>query len=142
MDAISPDIGDVVVCEHPYEDEAEFYEDYQNATTGLIDLWLIETRAIEEVEGDAIGENYSIYKLQVRYVSCRVADSEWSKKARLRVEQVRDALNGAAAIFAISGQRQIRTPETVSLESHGKRELSGQTLYESVLTMDVEARRW
>lgn len=141
MDTIGG-LGTVRTYDHTFEDDAEFYEDFQDVNFEM-DLWIVDVwDGIDEAEGDATGETYEIYKLRIRYWSVRVNKADWSALARVKFEAVRTELSGNAAIFAIGGQRQLRTPETVQVRKHSKEQISNQMLYESFLTLDVEARRW
>ena len=135
-------IGTVVEYDHPMEDPWEYLEAYQNSSTGKLDVWLIDVESIDEVEGPANRENYSIYNIRIRYFSVRVASADWSKQGRILIESVRDALNFASAIFAIGGQRQLRTPETCSLRSWGFEDEGGQRIYKGELALSIEARRF
>lgn len=142
MDAIAPDIGDVQGFEHTLDSEVEFIELFQDSGFDA-DIWLVDVTDIPEEEGDAAGEQYALYNLRVRYISVRKDDPAWSKKARLLFEIVRDKLNKNPAIFAIGGQRQLRTPETVSIGTYTP--LNGvedQTVYQTEITFTVEARRF
>lgn len=135
-------VGTVVEYDHPMEDPWEYLEDYQDATTGALNVWLIDVESIDEVEGPANRENYSIYNIRIRYFSVRVNSADWSKQGRTLIESVRDAINFASAIFAISGQRQLRTPETCSLRSWGFEDEADQKIYKGELALSVEARRF
>lgn len=141
MDAIAPDIGDVQGFEHTLDSEVEFIELFQDAGFNA-DIWLVDVASIDSVEGDAAGEVYSIYSMRIRFITVRKAVAAWSEQARVLFEKVRTKLEKNPAVFAIGGQRQLRTPETVSLSSHDFVPVEDQTVYEDQLTYSVEARRF
>jgi hypothetical protein len=146
IDAL-PSIGTSITSDQTIEDDVDFLDNLGLLASSSMDLWVIELRGSAELEGGGQGEKYEIYSVWVRYWSIRTGDAEWSKKARLNAEAVRETLSGNANVFRIGGQVQITdTPETVQLESHGRRTISGtegpQMLYESILSLEVEARRW
>lgn len=135
--------------EHTLDNEVEYIESVQNATTWAVDLWLIDVDRVDEEEGRGAGEVYETYPIRVRAVIVRKASTggDWSKQGRLLFEAVRDDLSKDDSVFAIGGQQPLRTPKVVRVESWGKKfytDLSGaeQTVYEGVLRLDVEARRW
>lgn len=135
----------ILTSDTTYEDVAEFYSQYQDGSTHELDLWIIDTpQPAREEEGGAIGELYSIFKIRIRYWSIRVASAAWSATARANAEAVRDVISGNQSIFAIDGNRQIKTPETCQLVSHGPINVGepSQMIYESVLELEVESRRW
>lgn len=144
MDAIAPDIGEVRGFEHTLDSEVEFIELFQdiNGENFDTDIWLVDVTSIDEIEGEAAAEQYSIYNLRIRYISVRKNQADWSKQARTLFEKVRDKLNKNAAVFAIGGQRQLQTPEIVALSTHGFTTIEDQTVYQSEMTLQVEARRF
>lgn len=145
IDTISS-IGTVIVNDHSYEDDVEYIIRGGFMSGGSLDLWLIDIASVDEVEGPATGENYAIYNFRIKYWCVRTNATDWSKTARTKAESVRDELNKNASVFAISGQRQLRTPETCSIESHGQYDLRGtegsQMVYQTILSLSVEARRF
>lgn len=146
MDAISS-LGTVYTGFHGLEDDEEFILKNSLISNGSMNAFFIDTLGVDEREGDAAGEIFELYQIEIRYWSLRTNDSDWSKAARQKAEAVRDALSGAAAIFAIGGQRQLVTPETVRIASHGQEDIRGgeagpQLVYLTRLVLSVEARRW
>lgn len=145
MTAISGFVGTVRKFDRTLEDEYEYLDLVKSAVDAQLDLWIVEVESVNEEEAEAAGEQYSLYNVTITYTNVRMNDPEWSKKARLEAEKVRDALNQNAAIFAIGGQRQLRTPETVSLRAHGRETTESdnpQMVYRPVLELQVEARRF
>lgn len=119
----------------------------QIAGTGKLDRAFVTAELADEIEGLAAGENYSIYTIIVEYYNIRKNATNWKRQADLVAESIRDKLNKNAAVFAIGGQRQVQTPETVSLRStefttiadeHGDE----QMIYKAEIVMAVEARRF
>lgn len=145
MDAIAS-LGTVLTGLHGLEDDVEFIKKGAYIASGSMNLFFIDLKGVDEVEGDAVGEVYEIYDLEIRYWSLRTNNANWSKEARQKAESVRDKLFGNTAVFRIGGQVQLRTPETVQIESHGPEEIRGtdgsQMVYLTVLSLRVEARRW
>ncbi len=139
-------VGTVLTSDHPLEDDIEFIETSGLKVDGSMDVWIVELSQVREIEGESAGEIYDLYDVGIRYWSMRTNDAAWSKKARQLVELVRTALAGNPNIFAIDGQTQLFTPETVKFESHGKFNITGvdgdQMVFRSVLSLTVEARRW
>ena len=86
-----------------------------------------------------------MYGIRVRYVTVRVDASDWLKTGRGKIRSVADKLNKNLAVFAINGQAQLRTPETVTIRSYGKL-VDGGPVYEAnmivegELVLEVEAR--
>lgn len=146
IDAISL-IGTVITSDNPLEDDFEWIDVNAYMASGSMDLWIVELAGAEAFEGAAVGEFYDRYEIRIRYWSVRTDDAEWSKKARIKAQSVVDALTGASSIFAISSQRQLFTPETVRIVSHGERGIRDaagpdQKVFETLLSLQVEARRW
>ncbi len=142
MLAIPSFVGTVRVFERTLDSEYEYLDLLKSPTTAVLDLWIVEIDTTDEEEAEAAGEQYSLYNVTITYTNVRLDDLEWSKKARIEAERVRDGLNQSAAVFAIGGQRQLRTPETVSIQSHGFEDVEDQKVYRTVLTLQVEARRF
>lgn len=147
MDAISPTVGTTYTGWHTLEDDVEAIIK-KGLLGSSIDMWMIEGEQGDSQEGDAAGEIFEFYRITITHWCLRTADDDWSKTARQKAEAVRDALVGASSVFAISGQRQLQAPETVQIMSHGPKkigedsEAGGQMVYETVLGLTVEARRW
>lgn len=145
MEAIAS-IGTVRVFDHTLEDDVEFLDEIGLLDADSMDLWIVELEGVSPEEGSAPGEIYEIYNLRIRYWSIRTGDEEWSKGARQKAASVCDALSGNAAVFRIGGQVQLRTPETVAIDSHGPTSIQGpeggQLVYQTMLSLSVEARRW
>lgn len=146
IDAISPSVGTVLTGFHGYEDEVEYILRNSYIASGAMNLWFVDVADVDEVEGPATQENYEQYNIKITYWSSRKNDVDWSKKARQNAEAVRDKLSLNSAIFAIGGQRQVRTPETVQIESHGPFDIDGtdgaQRIYRTVVALAVEGRRF
>jgi len=138
--------GSIVNGYKTLEDDVELVENGSYITSGSMNLFFVDLRGVEEFEGPASGEIMERYTIEIIYWSLRTGNADWSKEARVKAEAVRDALTGAATIFAISSQRQLYTPETVQVDSHGPEEINGtsgpQMVYKTVLSLQVEARRW
>lgn len=139
-------IGTVKTSDHPLEDDMEWLEEQALLDSSTWDAWIVELRSVNEAEGPAAGEVYEIYSIMIRYWSKRTDDADWSQKARELAETVREELSGNEDVFRIGGQVQLHTPETVSFDSHGKVSIKGtegdQMVFQSVLSLAVEARRW
>lgn len=146
MNAISPSIGTVYTSFHTREDDVDFIRINGLISSGSMNAWFIDLVNVEEAEGPAAGEIYEFYQIAIVYWSLRTNNADWSEEARIKAESVRTALSGLAAVFAISSQRQMNTPETVRLLSHGPKEIRGtegqQMVYETVLGLTAEGRRW
>jgi hypothetical protein len=138
--------GSIVNGYTTLEDEVEVVENGSYISAGSMNLFWVDVRSVEEFEGPASGEIMERYTIEIDYWSLRTGNADWSKEARVKAEAARDALSGAATIFAISSQRQLYTPETVQIDSHGPEEINGtegpQMVYKTVLSLQVEARRW
>lgn len=147
---ISPigSIGTVLKAEHHLEDDVEFLKVNSYISGGALDLWFIDLASTTPFEGQGVGEGYDRYEIRVRYWSMRTNDPEWSKKARLKAVSVVDALVDHPSVFQIGGQVQLFTPTTAAIMSHGPAQIrdvaraGGQMIYETVISLTVEARRW
>jgi hypothetical protein len=146
--AINPSVGTVRKGEHTLEDDVEHIEVNSLISGGSLDVWFIDLESTSPYEGKGVGEDYDIYNLRLRYWSMRTADADWSSKARIKAQSVADALTRNPAIFAIGTQVQIFTPELVAIVSHGPAQIrdvarsQGQMIFETILALAVEARRW
>lgn len=146
MDALA-DIGTVLTSEHTLEDDVEFLESLGLIDASSMNVWIVDLQGAPEIEGDAPGEVYVVYRIGIRYWSIREGDSEWSKKARLKAAEVQETLSGSSDVFRIGGQVPLLdTPETVQVDSHGKVPIAGtegtQMVFQTSLSLSVEARRW
>lgn len=145
LDAIAS-LGTVYTGFHGLESDVEFIIKNSLVASGSMNAWFIDLKGTREQEGQAIGEAYEQHELEIRYWSLRTNNANWSKEARQKAESVRDALSGASSVFRIGGQVQLRTPETVQIDSHGQVDLrhfgGTQMAYLTVLSLTVEARRW
>lgn len=140
-------IGTVKTGFHTLEDDVEFLVAGGYLDSPTMDLWFVDAEpGAEEIEGQAVGEIYERYNVEIRYWSIRTADADWSKKARTKAESVRDALSANPDVFRIDGQVPLITPETVRLVTHRQETIRGteseQLVYLSILAMQIEARRW
>lgn len=140
LSGLSPPLGAIYWFKNPLEDEEDFLEAHQDATSGDLDVFFVDGAA-RELEGRATGESYSIYDVQVRYHSVRLVD-EWSAQARFVAERIKTELNKNAAIFAIGGQRQLQTAETAEVVSSDYVTVGEHRIYEIVVALSIEARRW
>jgi hypothetical protein len=144
--ALGSGVGTVVNGGMVLEDDAEYLEVNGLLSTGSFNVLFVDLRGIEEFEGPGSGELMQRYHVEIRYWSLRTASADWSKEARVKAEAARDLLSGAASVFAINSQRQLYTPETVQIDSHGpdsiKSASGDQMVYVTVLSLQVEARRW
>ena len=133
----------VIGFEYTVDEELEYVERVQDFDTGQVDLWVIDYEGADPVAGEAQRETYEPYRIRIRYVTVRKGELDWSGTARDNAETVRTALTHSVAVFRIGNQVPVNgTPETVSAE-HGRRELSGGGfVFESVLRLIVEGRRW
>lgn len=141
------DIGTVKTSDHTLEDDVEFLEAEGLLDTSSMNVWIVDLQAAPEVEGDAPGEVYVIYRIGIRYWSIREGDADWSKKARQKAAEVQEKLSGNTDVFRIGGQVPLLdTPETVQIDSHGKIPIQAtegaQMLFQTTLSLAVEARRW
>jgi len=142
----STDVG----YDHTYDDDVEWLKtDFlSGVAVSSVNAWIVDVASVATMEGPAPGENYAIVNVRIRYLSLRVNQATWSKLARQKWAAVKDALEKKASIFAISNQPQLRTPETIGIESHGRETISSafwskpQLVYRSTLGLTVEARIW
>ena len=124
----------------PLEDESEYHELEDQRADKTMDAFFIDGPSDEE-EGEADGESYSIYRFTVAYRSIRLVQ-DWSKLAHKESEKVKSKLNKNLAVFAIGGQRHLRTTETAREVSADFVDVNGHRVYEIQLEIDVEARRF
>lgn len=141
IDAVNPASGSVLESRSRYDSVLRFLEAYKQSDHSL-DLWIVYVDGIQEIEGDATGEGYSIYHVVAEYYNLTVGSADWDKDARAQVETIRTALCGASSVFRIGGQIQLFTPETASVESQGFEDVEDQQVFIGRVGMQVEARRW
>lgn len=146
IDAVNASFGTVLDADLKYESELEAIEDYQQGSGGgnewAIDLWVVTCERIDEVAGEAVGENYSIFNVVCKYWNVRANDSTWEKTARTQVEAVRDAINQNSSIFRTTSVAIKGTPETASIERAGFENVEGMLVYKARVVLQREARRW
>jgi len=140
-------LGTAITSDSPLEDDVDFIITNNFLTAGTMNLFIITATSSPEFEGRASLEVYNRYQVVVFIWTIRTADAAWDRKARQKAEAARDEISGNTAIFRIGGQVPVAdTPETCSLQDHGKSEVSGeegpQMIYRSELRFEVEARRW
>lgn len=145
LNAMSPLPGVIYHYENYLDEEQELIEKVQHHDASAeCKLLLVSCPSIEEVEDGAVGENYSVFHMRVRLVHVISMDPQWSRIAQRIAERVRTQLNKNQNVFAIGGQRQLLTPETVQLEELGQKPVGegGTMTYQANLLFQVEARRW
>lgn len=121
--------------------EAELLREYRSAAPDFeSEITLIECD-VDDIEGKAHGENYSIYKVEVRHLYTRQDEEEISRIAKFRAERIRNAITGNTDIFRIGSQVPLRTAETASLSGRFV-DRDDSRYYESVIRFEVEGRRW
>lgn len=140
LNAMSPLPGTILHYENHLDSDQELIEHYQDSPS--TDLLLVSCASAPATEGPAAGENYTVYNFTIRYLSVEVIDPQWSRIAQRGAERVRDQLDGNLNVFAINGQRQLRTEETVALEALEHKPIGDNQVYEARITFSVEARRW
>lgn len=135
-----------------YEQRFEaVWEDLEQYQLGAGDLEVVYIILEDEdaLEGRGSKEHYAVYKLVATFYFIRVDPSptEWKEDGDAVVTSIIDKIDGNAAIFAISGQRQLKTPETARARVQGFDtidDVHGQThkIYKAEIEYLVEARRW
>jgi len=142
IDAVNPALGTVLDSRSNFDSELRFIEGYKQSDHSL-DLWVVFSETLPEIEGDATGEAYPIYRIVCEYYNIILSTKTWDKLARALVKTIHDALNGNASIFRIGGQVQLFTPETAIVESQGFELVEGeQYVFKARISLQVEARRW
>lgn len=142
-----PSIGTVLDRDHTLEDDVEWLE-VNNYLAATMDLWVIDTDPSSPFEGQGVKEGYDRYNIRIRYWSIRTNDPDWQKAARIKARAALAVLTDNPAVFEISGQVQLFTPTTVSMEGPYPAQIrdvaraGGQMVYEAVLRLTVEARAW
>jgi len=143
---VTPD--PILKCDHRFEDDVEFIEINSYVSGGSMNLWVIDVEPSSPFDGQGVGEQYDRYNIRIRYWSLRTNNADWAKEARIRAKAVVEALTNNAAVFAISGQVQLFTGTTVSMEGPGAVQIrdraraAGQMVYQVILRLQVEARMW
>lgn len=134
--------------EHQFEDDVEFIEVNNLISGGALDVWFIDLESTSPFPGEGVGESYDRYNIRIRYWSMRTNDVDWSDKARDKATAVADALTDHASVFKIGGQVQLFTGTEVAVSSHGPAQIrdvarsAGQMIFETILSLSIEARRW
>lgn len=141
-------LGTILKRDHTLEDDAEAIDVNAYISGGSMNLWIIELEGTSPFEGEGVGELYERYSMRVRYLSLRTNVADWQKEARVKVAEAVDALTDHASVFAIGGKPQLFTPTTVSVAGPARSQITdvrragGQMVYEAILRLTVEARRW
>lgn len=123
----------------------------QGNADGSLDVFYVGIGPRTGQDGPAPGERYSFYNIVVEHWNTRKQDSDWLKKAADVGEAVIAKIENNSAVFAIGGQRQLRTPQivdddgqyedTTTLDS-ASGNFDTQTIVQAFLRFTVEARRW
>ena len=142
ISAMDPSPGVVLWFESDRDDPVEFVERYQDADTGELAVIQITGESAGAEEGPASGEDYEIYVVTIRLWTLQIDTEDWSRNSLHEAERIMTALDKSTSVFRIEGQVPLRTPETVALASHGKITIDEQQLFEAVIELRVEARRW
>lgn len=137
---------------HRFEDEGEelyLRQVAQAKAGGELDVFYIDMESQDALEGPAVGERYAIYNVVIRHWNVRTNDLSWIDSARDIGEVVAATLENNASVFAILGQRQLRTPQTVTYDGYnGLTALESavvggpQLVVQGFIRLAVEARRW
>lgn len=141
-------IGTVLKRDHTLEDDAEWIDVNSYISSGSMDLWIIELEGSSPFEGEGVGELYERYAIRIRHLNLRTANADWQKEARQKVAAAVEAMTGHASVFAIGGQVQLFTPETVAVQGPAPSQIrdirrgGGQMVYEAILRLTAEARRF
>lgn len=132
----------VLHFENRKRSELELLREYQSQAgpSYEVELVLVDVD-VDSVEGKCFGEKYSIYKVKLRHLYTRQDEEEISRIAKFRAEKLRGLLEGNANVFRIGGQVPLRTPEVVAMRGEFV-ERDDSRYYESILTFEVEGRRW
>jgi len=136
-------IGTVLKRDHTLEDDVEWLK-VNNYLAASMDLWVIFNVPTAPFEGKGVGEGYDVYQIAIRYWSIRTNNADWQKEARIKARAVVDALADNPAVFGVS----LFTPTSVSMEGPYPRQIrdrartAGQMVYEAVLGLSIEARRY
>jgi hypothetical protein len=141
-------VGTVLKRDHQYEDDVEWIDVNAYISAGSMDVWVIELEGTSPFEGQGVGELYERYAIRIRYWNLRTANADWQKEARQKIAAAVEALTGHASVFAIGGQVQLFTPETVAVQGPAPSQIrdirrgGGQMVYEAFLRLTAEARRF
>lgn len=136
-------IGTVLKADSPLEDSVEWLK-VNGYLSASMDLWVITSDPTAPFEGKGGGEGYDVYPITIRYWSIRTAALDWQKQARIKARSVVDALADNPTVFGLP----FFTPTTVTMDGPYQRQISdrarpaGQMVYEAVLRLNVEARRY
>jgi hypothetical protein len=109
-----------------------------------MDLWVISNGQTQPFDGKGVGEGYDVYPIFIRYWSIRTANADWQKEARIKARAVVDALADNPTVFGVP----LFTATGVAMDGPNPRQIrdraraAGQMVYEAVLSLSVEARRW
>lgn len=134
-------VGTVYGYENRLPTEAEMLRELESAATDYaVDLWLVSA-TVRAQEGPAVGERYSLYRFECRYLCVRRGEEETSLDAHVVAERARTAIEANPAIFQIGGQYPLYTDETVEQEGRFV-DRENSRYFETILRFTVEARRW
>ena len=130
-----------------FEAAWEDLEQFQNTSTGVLDVVYVFPEQDESVEGRATDQFFPLYNIIARYYGIRMNVATWSAEGAAAIASITEELEGNAAIFAIAGQRHIQTPETVRAEVKGFDTVldvfgDSHKIYKGEVKFQVEARRW
>jgi hypothetical protein len=115
------------------------------------DVWFVWKKGEDPFSGRGSGEDYARHVLGIEHWSLRTApttESEWDEQHIAKDKQVLNELTANAAVFAIAGQRQLHTDETVEVTEHGPHDLvddlqaTTQRVMRTLMELRVEARRF
>lgn len=148
---VVPSFAEVFDRKHRFEDQGEelFARQVAQAQASkALDAFYIDLERTPPLEGPGVGERYVQYLITVVHWNVRVNDVDWIKTARAIGKGVEDALENNATIFAISGQRQLKTMQTVEREGYdGLTTIESeiydpQDIIQGIFRFSVEGRRW
>ena len=138
-------LGTVVTYDHKYDVDAEYLRTLQNQSTGTLDLWIVDVNDTTQREPVG-GEVFDVFDLRCRLYCKRANAATWGQTARALAVSAQDTLTANANVFAIGGQRQLLTEETVHFARFGKESVSdhrgSQVVFLAELRLNVESRRW
>ncbi len=137
---------------HRLEDDGEELYARQTAqakTDGELDAFYIHVESPEAPEGLAPGESYQIYEYTVEHWNVRTNNAGWFDAAKDIADVVATAIANAPSVFAILGQRQLRTAQTVTYDGYTalaplESTVAGaqQWIIQGFIRFRVEARRF
>lgn len=145
--AAASGVSNAVAYRPPKDNEWEFVKGYQNTSTGALSLACTFCEEVEAVEGPSTQEFYSIYRIVTKFYYIAVNDADWDADGGVIAEAIRTAIEGASAIFAISGQRQVISPETATTRRQGFEDIPNlmgqpQRIWSAEVVYGAEARRF